>query len=119
LIGDAAGYNDPISGQGLSIAFRDVRLVSEAILAGHRHFGSFLDYADERRERMRRLRIAARLVSVLRAEFGDAARKRRLAVARRVMVDKQLSPALATLSGPETLPSEAFDQHTIDALLAD
>ena len=33
LVGDAAGHNDPILGQGLSIAVRDVRLVSEAILA--------------------------------------------------------------------------------------
>ena len=32
LVGDAAGHNDPIIGQGLSIALRDVRLVSDAIL---------------------------------------------------------------------------------------
>src|SRR5262249_11455487 len=32
LIGDAAGHNDPVTGQGLSIALRDVRLVSEIIL---------------------------------------------------------------------------------------
>ena len=31
LIGDAAGHNDPILGQGLSIALRDVRLVSEIL----------------------------------------------------------------------------------------
>ncbi|MFO1159345.1 MAG: NAD(P)/FAD-dependent oxidoreductase [Reyranellaceae bacterium] len=117
LIGDAAGYNDPISGQGLSIAFRDVRLVSEALLAGGRAAEVFADYVRERAERMRRLRIAARLVSTLRAEFGDAARRRRLAVGRRVAVDKMLSPALATLAGPENLPAEAFEQRTIDALL--
>ena len=34
LVGDAAGHNDPIIGQGLSIALRDVRFVSEIILAG-------------------------------------------------------------------------------------
>lgn len=73
LVGDAAGYNDPISGQGLSIAFRDIRLVSEAILAGGRDGGSFTDYVRERSERMRRLRIAAGLVATLRAEFGEAA----------------------------------------------
>lgn len=33
LIGDAAGYNDPVLGQGLSIAVRDVRFVAEALLA--------------------------------------------------------------------------------------
>jgi 2-polyprenyl-6-methoxyphenol hydroxylase-like FAD-dependent oxidoreductase len=39
LVGDAAGHNDPIIGQGLSIALRDVRLVSETILAGRRCWG--------------------------------------------------------------------------------
>src|SRR5262245_52795541 len=29
LIGDAGGYNGPIIGQGLSLALRDVRLLSE------------------------------------------------------------------------------------------
>lgn len=33
LIGDAAGWNDPIIGQGLSIAMRDARMVSEILLA--------------------------------------------------------------------------------------
>ena len=83
LVGDAAGYNDPISGQGLSIAFRDVRLVSEALLAGGTTVPSFADYVGERSERMRRLRIAARLVSTLRAEFGEAARLRRIAVGKK------------------------------------
>lgn len=118
LIGDAAGYNDPISGQGLSIAFRDVRLVGEALLAGGRSRDAFDDYVAERRERMRRLRVTGRLTSTLRAEFGEAARLRRRAVARRVAVEGRLSPALATLAGPETLPAEAFEQRTIDALLA-
>ena len=29
LIGDAAGHDDPIIGQGLSIAYRDVRIVRD------------------------------------------------------------------------------------------
>ena len=33
LIGDAAGYNDPIIGQGLSITYRDVRMVRDILLA--------------------------------------------------------------------------------------
>ena len=36
LIGDAAGYNDPIIGQGLSIAMRDARIVRDLILDGAR-----------------------------------------------------------------------------------
>ena len=34
LIGDAAGYNDPIAAQGISIALRDARSVRDLILAG-------------------------------------------------------------------------------------
>ena len=118
LIGDAAGHNDPIGGQGLSIALRDVRLVSEIILAGGRDRSAFRDYAAERLERMRRLRIAMRLLSTLRVEFGAAARTRRQVAARRMIVEKMLSPAMAALLGPEALPAEAFEPATIEALLA-
>jgi 2-polyprenyl-6-methoxyphenol hydroxylase-like FAD-dependent oxidoreductase len=118
LIGDAAGHNDPIIGQGLSIALRDVRLVSEIILRGERKLESFRPYVDERLERMRRLRITARLAVTLRSEFGEAARQRRQRAGKRVLIDKMLSPAPAAAIGPEKLPAAAFDQATIDALLA-
>src|SRR6185436_345642 len=80
LVGDAAGHNDPIIGQGLSIALRDVRLVSEIILAGQWEREAFREYVAERLERMRRLRIAARLVAKLGVEFGEEARLRRARV---------------------------------------
>ena len=118
LVGDAAGHNDPIIGQGLSIALRDVRLISEAILAGHRDRGSFQPYVEERLERMRRLRITARLAVTLRAEYGEQARLRRQRAGRRVRVDKMLSPTPASIVGPERLPAAAFEQATIEALLA-
>ena len=118
LVGDAAGHNDPITGQGLSIALRDVRLVSEPILAGRRDLDSFQPYVEERLERMRRLRIAARLAATLRAEFGEEARLRRQRAGRRIRTDKMLSPIPAVLVGPERLPAAAFEQRTIDALVA-
>ena len=118
LVGDAAGHNDPIIGQGLSIALRDVRLVSEAILAGNRDRGSFQPYVEERLERMRRLRITARLAVTLRAEYGEQARLRRQRAGRRMRVDKMLSPTPASIVGPERLPAAAFEQATIEALLA-
>jgi 2-polyprenyl-6-methoxyphenol hydroxylase-like FAD-dependent oxidoreductase len=118
LVGDAAGHNDPIIGQGLSIALRDVRLVSEAILAGSRDRASFRPYVEERLERMRRLRITARLSATLRAEYGEEARLRRQLAGHRVRVDKMLTPGPAVLIGPEVLPPAAFEQSTIDALLA-
>jgi flavin-dependent dehydrogenase len=36
LIGDAAGYNDPIIGEGLSIALRDAKIVRDLVLDGAR-----------------------------------------------------------------------------------
>ena len=72
LIGDASGDNGPTIGQGLSVTMRDVRLVSDAIsTADDWHEGLFADYASERRERMRRLRLTARLT------FKTTARIRR------------------------------------------
>jgi 2-polyprenyl-6-methoxyphenol hydroxylase-like FAD-dependent oxidoreductase len=120
LIGDAAGHNDPETGQGLSIAMRDVRIVQDIILAGDRRPSAFEPYIDERLERMRRLRIAARLATMLRAEFGPAAATRRARALGRIRSGKWLSPIPAgVLRGPETLPAEAYEQRTIDALLAD
>jgi 2-polyprenyl-6-methoxyphenol hydroxylase-like FAD-dependent oxidoreductase len=36
LIGDAAGWSEPTLGQGLSVSMRDVRIVSELLLANTR-----------------------------------------------------------------------------------
>ena len=70
LIGDAAGHNDPIIGQGLSIALRDVRLVTEVLrdakTAGREP--DFRPYVEERAERMRRLRITAQVATTLRVD---------------------------------------------------
>ena len=118
LIGDAAGHNDPITGQGVSIVARDVRIVSD-ILVSTRDWDriDLAAYADERRETMRRLRIAARLATRIRVEFGDDARERRARVSRR-MLERQLSPLPGTLIGPERLPPEAYTPETIEKLIA-
>jgi 2-polyprenyl-6-methoxyphenol hydroxylase-like FAD-dependent oxidoreductase len=119
LIGDAAGHNDPIIGQGLSIALRDVRLVSE-ILRDAKTAGrepDFRPYVEERAERMRRLRITAQVATTLRVDFGPEARERRARVGKR-MAAGQLAPLPASLIGPERLPAEAFLPETIDRLLA-
>ena len=70
LIGDAAGHNDPIIGQGLSIALRDARIVSDIVRPGAFTREAFRPYLEERAERMRRLRITARLAATVRAEFN-------------------------------------------------
>ena len=123
LIGDAAGHNDPITGQGLSITMRDVRVVSD-ILRGTEpsSWGDaalFDEYASERAERMRRLRFSATLNSIQHAEFGERARRRRAAVRERRMTDGRWPMASgATMFGPEVIPAEAFDQAVMDELRA-
>ena len=118
LIGDAAGHNDPIIGQGVSIAARDARLVSDILIEAKSSEKSpdFRPYVDERSERMRRLRIVGRLAAKVRVEFGPEARERRARVARH-SAEGQLSPVPASLIGPERLPPEAFLPETIERLI--
>lgn len=62
LVGDAAGYNSPIIGQGLALAMRDARLVSEALLSTSRWSAELFEhYVAERAERLRRVRFTAQL----------------------------------------------------------
>jgi 2-polyprenyl-6-methoxyphenol hydroxylase-like FAD-dependent oxidoreductase len=120
LIGDAAGYNDPIIGQGLSIALRDVRLVSELLLATTDWSGGFLaPYAEERRERMRRLRFSAGLIATMHAEFGPAAVARRRRALERFRDDPELQLARAApFVGPEIVPAQAFTEDVRARLFA-
>src|SRR5258706_3653605 len=106
LIGDAAGWNDPIIGQGLSITYRDVRIVSDILKrSADWNPTAFAPYGEDRFERMRRLRFTAALTSALDAEFGPAARERR----GRYFARSKLEPALgargvAGIARPQNLP---------------
>ncbi|MCA1712280.1 MAG: FAD-dependent monooxygenase [Actinobacteria bacterium] len=120
LIGDAAGWNDPVIGQGLSIAVRDVRLVADALL-GTTDWSpaTFGDYATERTERMRRLRATAEAATRLRCDFTPAGRQRRIAAFGRFAADPAARlPIAAALVGPELLPAEAFTREAADRMLA-
>ena len=78
LIGDAAGYNDAIIGEGLSIALRDARTVAETITGNDDWSPETFDaYASERAERMRRLRICASLHTDFRCTFTAEGRAHR------------------------------------------
>jgi len=121
LVGDAAGWNDPIVGLGLSITYRDVRIVSE-LLKGDDDWAalSFASYAEERAERMRRLRFAAHLQASIDMEFGEAAKARR----RRLFEQGARDPSLrahgfAVMAGPEALPPEMFTEAHRARVLGD
>jgi 2-polyprenyl-6-methoxyphenol hydroxylase-like FAD-dependent oxidoreductase len=110
LIGDAAGWNDPIIGLGLSITYRDVRIVSELLKSSDDWASlSFASYAAERRERMRRLRFTAALQATIDMEFDDLARDRRKRIFERSAVDPSVRAfAAAVMAGPEALPPDFF-----------
>jgi 2-polyprenyl-6-methoxyphenol hydroxylase-like FAD-dependent oxidoreductase len=115
FIGDAAGWNDPIIGQGLSIAMRDVRIVSDLMLSNDDwSAATFEPYAHERSDRMRRVRLSAQVSTDVRCGFDERGRNRRRAAAEQLFADPLLlAPMLATLAGPESAPAEAYDDDNI------
>jgi 2-polyprenyl-6-methoxyphenol hydroxylase-like FAD-dependent oxidoreductase len=113
LIGDAAGWNDPIVGLGLSITYRDVRVVSDILKANDDwSMLAFEPYAQERRERMRRLRFVAALSATLDMEFGAVARERRRSYHERAAADMSLGlHGIAVMGGPEAVPPDTFSEE--------
>ena len=120
LIGDAAGWNDPILGCGLSIALRDARSVADVLLAGDDWSpDAFIGYVTERAERMRRLRVSAHLSTELHCTFTPPGVERRRAFKQRMATDP-LVRALRTvaLTGAEAAPAGAFDDDVLTRALA-
>jgi 2-polyprenyl-6-methoxyphenol hydroxylase-like FAD-dependent oxidoreductase len=120
LIGDAAGWNDPIIGQGLSIALRDVRMVADVVRAGpDRSVAAFAPYVRERQERMRRLRVAAQVQTALMATFTAAGMARRRAFNAVFRTDPVLGGTrMAQQLGPHNVPVEAFGPENVARILA-
>lgn len=110
LVGDAGGWNDPIIGQGLSITYRDVRIVTDILkMSDDWSPSAFASYAEERAERLRRLRFVASVTSALDCEFGPEARARRHSHDQRKAADPTLGAlGLAAMAGPESLPPDFF-----------
>jgi len=120
LVGDAAGWSDPILGQGLSVSLRDVRILAD-VLRGTDDWApdSFAEYAAERRERMRRMRITAHIATNLRATFTPEGAARRRAHTALLATDPVLGGAiLSGVLGPEQALDEAFTQTTVDRIMA-
>ena len=110
LIGDAAGWTDPIIGCGLSSAYRDARIVSEVMLGSSDWSPSaFADYAAERKERHRRIKFISDVTTTLNTTFNQAGRDRRRRFFERAPADPQIGGLLvANLAGPEAMPSEFY-----------
>ena len=120
LIGDAAGHNDPIVGQGLSIAMRDARTVRDFVLDGARTADAFAAYGVERLARMARLRLAADVLAATHAEDADNRDARRRYVNDRMagMAAPVFPLLLGLFAGPETIGDELLDPGLLDDIRA-
>jgi 2-polyprenyl-6-methoxyphenol hydroxylase-like FAD-dependent oxidoreductase len=118
LIGDAAGYSDPIWGQGLSSTFRDVRIVRDLLLASNAWtMETFDPYVSERRERQRRLRWETRYATALYGRFDpDSLAARERALDRMAQDQKYHGYIVAGLAGPDRVPDEVFSQMYFESL---
>jgi len=119
LIGDAAGFSDPTIGEGLSVAMRDARTVSEALLGSDDWSAGIFDgYREERDERMRRLRFGVQIFTDVHIPLGQdrvGERRRRLEM---MTGDPDLFMILAAITcGPELAPEGCFDESVRDRLL--
>jgi 2-polyprenyl-6-methoxyphenol hydroxylase-like FAD-dependent oxidoreductase len=120
LVGDAAGWTDPIIGQGLSVAFRDARMVWD-ILRSNSHWSPevFQPYEEEREVRMRRLRASGRVRTTINMTFTPEGARRRLAYAKAWPTDSVLAGSrLATFKGPFNVPPESFDEDVLERIFA-
>ncbi len=121
LIGDAAGSDDPITGQGLSAAFEDVKSIA-GILADAKDWTRpdlFAAHATSKAEILRRLRFTSIAFSIRDAEFDSAARRRRQEVRERLA--REPACGLGLLSqyiGPTRLPPSAFTGAAWDRIFA-
>jgi menaquinone-9 beta-reductase len=117
LMGDAAGFNNPLIGQGLALALRDVRSVSEQLLSGQiSDVGAFRAYGTERAERLRRMRCVAQLHATVSTTFGPEGRRLRRDLHKRRHDDPDLlAPTMAIFTGPDHVDpqicTEAFRRH--------
>jgi len=121
LIGDAGGYDDPVDGQGLSLAMSDVRQLSEVLLTSRDwRTATFGPYGARRAERLRRMRRVSTTFAALMTTFspdGRARRARYYEASREGREDVQTA-LRAMWIGPDRMPAEAFTDELHEALLA-
>jgi menaquinone-9 beta-reductase len=120
LVGDSAGHNDPVIGEGLSIALRDARIVRDLVLDGARGPAGFAPYGAERFGRMERLRFGADILAISQAEDADNRVARRAYVLDRMAtMDPEVFPVLFGLfSGPENIPQELVNPEFLERIRA-
>jgi hypothetical protein len=100
------------------VALRDVRILSELLLAGVDWSPAALQpYVEERAERMRRLRFSAAVANTLQGEFGAEGREQRRRAQKRMQAEPDLRLwRRACMAGPDSVPASAFDERVYERL---
>lgn len=113
LIGDAAGANDPSVGNGLSLVYRDVRVLRDALRSTANWDDATAAYAECRQRDFAVLRAHAQWLGILTTEEGAAADARRERVARAREADPSAAGfGLIFARGPDGLVAdEAARRH--------
>jgi 2-polyprenyl-6-methoxyphenol hydroxylase-like FAD-dependent oxidoreductase len=118
LVGDAAGWSNPIIGQGLAVAMRDVRQVVDIVASGVASRSDFAPYVTERRERMRRLRATAFVDTCVLSRFDDIGRSTREEWRERIAGDAEAAAhVFGKAIGVDDFPAEAYDVETVRRLV--
>jgi 2-polyprenyl-6-methoxyphenol hydroxylase-like FAD-dependent oxidoreductase len=117
--GDAAGFSDPTIGQGLSIALRDARMIRDVLLGGEDWSkDAFSSYAEERAERMRRLRFIVQVFTDAHIPLGPEGVSERRRRKNLMMRDSDLFMLVAAMTcGPELAPESCFGNEIREKLL--
>jgi 2-polyprenyl-6-methoxyphenol hydroxylase-like FAD-dependent oxidoreductase len=119
LIGDAAGYENPLQGQGLSMALQDVHDVSVALLSAEPLQAGLAEYA-ERRAIRKRLADLGTLLEVWTNE-GCIVQDPEERAARNEFIegDEVLTALqLCFMTGFEPLPQDLTEAALADRLAA-
>lgn len=121
LMGDTAGWSNPVTGQGLAIAMRDARIITDLFLEAQGAWSTAHSrrYADERSERMRRLRHASALIDLVMAHGQSDRAARRKVMFKRMHHNPMLGKALdACHLGPWNVPEAAFTpSHLVELVM--
>lgn len=107
LIGDAAGYENPLQGQGLSMALQDAHDVSNALLSGSPPVRALEQYAAARAVRQRLANLGVALEVWANDGFGTQNPEQRASRYEHIERDEVLAALeMSFATGFDTLPQD-------------